>query len=286
MLSVGRVNGCSADLRAAPCYADPMDPAIQRAALREALEELMRGRERARRLIVRAGAHWQVLSVTSDRRELRHQSVKSSRLPTTEKLGTREARKLRDLGFEKPPGVRDWQRVLPRPDLDGLAKDLLFIAHDIYGSEAALELDLEIDDREHPENPELIDAMRKLARPGYDPSDRHAMYNAMANATFLLPIDPDAGDEVDAEDAWLVVERQGDRPVYAAFTDFESLRTWRPLERDYLPVHGSEFFELLEQRRAAILRVNPDGDVGGELYAHELESLAEGVRRFLRRRLN
>ena len=49
---------------------------------------------------------------------------------------------------------------------------------------------------------------------------------------------------------------------------------------EYQPLHGAEFFEELIETPAVGLRINPNGDVGGELFRHELEMIVKGVRRW------
>lgn len=259
--------------------------------LAASVEELFRGGERARRLVVRAGPVWQVLSTRREAKGkgLRHAATKSSRLPDSHKLDATRAMGMRELGFEKVGGHADWFRDLERAHVGAaleLARELVYVARGLYRASEQLALDLEIDDREHPENPELLEAMRKIAKPGFAEADRHAMYNAMANATFLVAVDPAATAATDPEDALLRVGELRAQPVFAAFTDFDALRAFAPLEREYLPFHGSELFALLEEKGAASVLINPEGSVGGELYRHEIAALAEGVRRFFRKRSN
>jgi hypothetical protein len=251
--------------------------------LRQALHNLVGGKERARRLVVRAGEHWQVLTADLGQSTLVHESVKSSRLPDALKLSPDAAQKMRGLDFAKGGGA-DWQRVVRRGELDTLAAQVIAIIREVHGTSAAIDLDLEIDDREHPSNPELIATMRELAdRGGRTAESRQRMYNAMVNSTLVLPFDPEAGPEVDPEDAIERVDHRDGRPVFAAFTDFRHLRRWRPLATDYMPSHGSVLFEWLCEQQAASLLVNPEGQVGGELFGHELGMLAEGVRRFVKK---
>ena len=60
----------------------------------------------------------------------------------------------------------------------------------------------------------------------------------------------------------------------------EVLRLWEPRGHEYWPIHGSELFEMALERNPVSLRINPDGDVGGELYAHEVEMLVRAVQTF------
>lgn len=254
--------------------------------LRQALTTLLEGSERSRRLVIRAGAHWQVISATLNQPHLVHQSARSSRLPEAIKLNPSDARDMRALDFAKKAGG-DWTRELSRSALDELPGEIFRIIRELHRVDGAIELELDIDDREHPTNPDLLATMRALADKGGRTAEaRQAMYNEMVNTRFLLPFDPAAGPQADPEDAIERVEERNGRPVFAAFTDFESLRMWRPLHTDYMASHGSVLFEWLCEEKAAALLINPGGLVGGELFGHELEMLAEGVRRFVRKHGN
>ena len=51
-------------------------------------------------------------------------------------------------------------------------------------------------------------------------------------------------------------------------------------------MHGSELFENAAAQNVASVRINPGGDVGGELSRHEVDMLVEVVRRFRRENFN
>nr|WP_255216084.1 SseB family protein [Pseudenhygromyxa sp. WMMC2535] len=128
--------------------------------------------------------------------------------------------------------------------------------------------------------------MREVAK-GWDEDKRRAMYTELLNATFLVPLDPEVGDEVDGGDAFLNFETHASgRPTLGAFSDWASLRLWEPRGWPYVPMHGSEVFELAHERQPVSFRINPNGDVGGELYGHEVEMLVQVVRDFRARRSN
>lgn len=245
----------------------------------------MQGNERARRLIVRAGDHWQVIH---NQRSglLEHVSPRSSRLPAAIKLDPGAAQKMRGLDFEKQ-AAGDWTRQVRAEQLDELAVQIVSVLRELHRVDGPMQLDLEIDDREHPVNDKLVDAMRALAdKSNRTEATRQRMYNAMVNSRFLMPFSPDAAPELDPEDAIERVEERNGRPVFAAFTDFATMRRWRPLQTEYMPTHGSVLFEWLCEEQAAALLINPQGRVGGELLGNELQMLAEGVRRFVRKHGN
>ena len=269
---------------AASCAKEPVVSASI-ADLRQALSALMEGKERARRLIIRAGDHWQVIH-NQRSGQLEHVSPRSSRLPASIKLDPAAAQKMRGLDFEKP-AAGDWTRRVRADQLDELAVQIVSVLRELHRVDGPMQLDLEIDDREHPVNDKLVEAMRALAdKHARTDATRQRMYNAMVNSRFLMPFSPEAEPEADPEDAIERVESRNGRPVFAAFTDFSSMRLWRPLQTEYMPTHGSVLFEWLCEQEAAALLLNPDGRVGGELFANELHMLAEGVRRFVRKHGN
>jgi hypothetical protein len=109
------------------------------------------------------------------------------------------------------------------------------------------------------------------------------MYTELLNATFLVPLDPALDDDAEGSEAFVDFEAHSSgRPTLGAFTDWTSLRFWQPRGHAYWPIHGSALFEMALDRNPISMRINPDGDVGGELYAHEVEMLVRAVHSFRR----
>jgi hypothetical protein len=217
------------------------------------------------------------------------ETVASRFLPAQLKLSSERAAALRELGYHKRDGHPNWSREVPitAHDLSALSSEIEHILSGVYGVDASqLAARLIHDDTEHPANPDLLDAMRTIAGDNSDPSKRHRLYNAMLNATFLVPLDPDADDAADSGDEFFVFERLSERPVFGVFTDWASLRAWKPRTWPYLPVHGSDLFAILVEQSLAGLNVNPDGRVGWQLFHHEVETLAGAVRDWKSRNLH
>ncbi|HLT38691.1 MAG TPA: SseB family protein, partial [Enhygromyxa sp.] len=214
--------------------------------------------------------------------KLEQESIASAGLPAEYKLSCERGQLMRELGFGKRGGRRNWKREHgnDRASLARAADEALDILARIYGVDEPIRAELIEDDTEHPENPALIAAMRRVAK-GWDQAIRRAMYTEMLNATFLVPI-----TEGDAEgsDAFVDLETHtSGRPTLGAFTDWASLRLWEPRGCAYWPIHGSSLFEMAMDRKPVTMRINPDGDIGGELYAHEVEMLVRAVQSFRRR---
>ena len=264
-------------------------PDPRREQLLDALHRLSASKARETRLIVEAGPVYLMWIARRGAGKLEQESVASSALPPEYKLSSERGQLMRELGFAKRGGRRNWRREHGRDpsSLAAAAAQALDILTRVYGAEQAIVADLVEDDTEHPDNPELIAAIRKVAKARDEPT-RHAMYTALLNATLLVPIDPDP-DKADLEgsEAFMDFETHaGGRPTLGAFTDWASLRLWQPRGHGYWPIHGSELFEMAVERDPISFRVNPDGDVGGELYRHEVDMLVRAVHVFRQKRFS
>jgi hypothetical protein len=77
----------------------------------------------------------------------------------------------------------------------------------------------------------------------------------------------------------VTVDRLGAFPVIAGFTDIDSLRLWQPKGWPFVAMSGARLVPLAVTRRVGSLLINPRGNVGGELYINELESIEGALRR-------
>lgn len=247
----------------------------------DALEQLAASRAPEARLVLQSGPVYLVWVARREARELQQESVASNALPSAFKLSSERGKLLRELGFGKRSGRRNWtrQHTRERDALERVAEETVDILQRVYGVDETIVLALHEDEREHPQNPELVSAMRAVAKRRED-EVRRAMYTQLLNATFLVPIDPDDEDAEGAEAFFAFETHQGDRPTLGVFSDWSSLRLWEPRGHDYWPIHGSVLFEMALERNPLTLRINPNGDVGGELYAHEVEMLVRAVESF------
>lgn len=239
--------------------------------------------------MIQSGPVYLVATARRGEPTIEQQAVASAALPADFKLSAERGRLMRDMGFKKRGGGRrNWVRVHGRDEvsLGDQADAIVDILERVYGAVDSPELEITQDDNDHPENPDLMASMREVAK-GWDEAKRRAMYTELVNATFLVPLVPDVADDVDDAEALHTVDldpRGG--PILGAFTDWHSLRLWEPRGWPYLALHGSDLFELVLSRKPTGFRVNPNGDVGGELYLHEVEMLVRAVRSFRRQHSN
>lgn len=253
------------------------------------LKALARSATRESRLEVAAGPIYVLASVTADERRVRCQVVSSAYLPRELKLDRAGGSRLRGLGYAKGNGQRNWTKHIGTTpaELDRFADEVVEVLTGVYACRAdEVRTQLVHDDSEHPQNPELVEAMTALASDNGSEQARHRMYNALLNATFLVPLAPDVEDDADAGEEFLVLERLDGRPVYGVFTDWSSLQLWNPRTCPYVPVHGSELFQLAHDLSLAMLQINPRGNTGGQLYPHEVETLARAMAHWRRTHAN
>ena len=143
--------------------------------------------------------------------------------------------------------------------------------------ERDLRVDVSCQRDEPPENPRLLEAIR-AASTTQDTSTRQRLYAALVNAMLLVPQDPKGVGKPEHMQEPFVL----DGPTWIAFSDWDALRMWSPQGHPFGLVHGVDFFEHIYENGLGNVRVNPDGVVGGELYAGEVTMMVEAVRGYLR----
>lgn len=259
-----------------------------RARLLDALTRLADSRAPEARLILQSGPVYLVWVARRGADELDQEGIPSAALPPIHKLSSERAMILRELGFRKRGGRRPWKRSHPREgaELERSVDETLDVLARVYATGEPFDLTLREDEGEHPRNPELLAAMRAVSK-GWDEELRRAMYTAMLNATFLVPLARELDDDAEGSEAFHDFEtHESGRPTLGAFTDWDSLRMWEPRGHDYWSIHGGELFEMAHERQPISMRINPNGDVGGELYGHEVEMLVRAVAAFRNKNLS
>ena len=78
------------------------------------------------------------------------------------------------------------------------------------------------------------------------------------------------------------LEHHGGAPVFAIFTSWDALDAFSPTPQTHRLMPGTELFPHVTGHRAGLLMINPGGELGGELYGHELITICEGIERLRR----
>jgi hypothetical protein len=192
-----------------------------------------------------------------------------------------------EAGFKRTAGPSGKVWALLHPDTDGehpadepeLARHLARGFELLGASVTSATYEITVDAQPPPQNPRLVEAMREVARSAEVPV-RQALYAALANGQLVVPIDSESLKGPAEEHAPLQVDSFEGGPVLAVFTDVDALRRWRHVGHPWAGVHGVDFFAHAHRVGATAVRVNPEGEVGGELYGNEVEAIVEGIRRF------
>jgi hypothetical protein len=101
---------------------------------------------------------------------------------------------------------------------------------------------------------------------------RLQVYREFLNATLLLAVDTDGHPRV--------VEELANLPCFAVFTDDKAIRCWDPRGTLWSKSYGFEIIRTLMPLNPGSLMINPRGDISGEFYKNELNTLAQATQRF------
>lgn len=155
-----------------------------------------------------------------------------------------------------------------RRQKEELSNEILTLLKQVYGEESP-EFKMQTNVRSGVTNNKLHTKIRILSRERTMKS-RQDFYKAVVTTTLLLAMENDAPKAFGS---------LGPYVSYGAFTDDKAIRTWDPRGVDYKKIPGKELFPLLKSLDAGSLFINPQGDIGGELYRNEIESLCEGIKK-------
>jgi hypothetical protein len=252
-------------------------PALTAETLVEHLRKLTAEGGADNRLVVASRDYYMVFAGKRGDPELLAEAVTNFYLPRAAELTSGRRDQIARRRFTERPGRNNLYRsVRPQTDaeLRSFADEVLEIFSKAYAVEPGepAELDLQLGDPEPTRNPDLLRLMRLLSQ-RRDWDTRKQVYAAMLVAHMLVAIDPDAGGDP-AE-----VDKLGTFPVWAAFTDIDSLRLWRPRGAPFRVTAIADLVPRAVDRRIGSLLINPKGNIGGELYINELETLYGALRR-------
>lgn len=192
-------------------------------------------------------------------------------LPEGVKLPAERAQLLYDQGFRQRTAASPYRlQVDPSP----LSAQILDVFASVLETEAE-RADLRLGDAPTTVNERLVDRMRAAAR-DRSVRARNRLYHGLVRAHLLVATQgpPSGADSALAQHGTL-----GARPVSTAYTDWHSALAHDARGPHVEPMRGMDLFPLLAARKAGALQLNPAGPVGGELYAHELWTIAEGCKR-------
>lgn len=123
----------------------------------------------------------------------------------------------------------------------------------------------------HLQNKELLRCMKVLSGTRQH-SARISLYKSLLNSRLLVMMDPEMPDNP------LVIEKLIHFNVFACFTDYSSARCFDPCVGELKEDYAYNIFKNLWKNNLGSLKLNPKGDIGGELYRSEIESLIQAIK--------
>ncbi|MCB9548313.1 MAG: SseB family protein [Myxococcales bacterium] len=240
-------------------------------AIAAALARLQQEGGAANRLLLSSATGWVLVTAAPQSAKATVQ-VAAGRLLPGDDLAAEHQQALLDAGFRRRSAADPWVAERAAADVDRLAAEALGLRDRLFGPG---DLDLQLGHAPRLENAALLDRMRVAGR-DRDTASRNRLYHGLVRARLLVTLaQPATGPD-------LALRPAGDlhgEPVAAVFTDWDTLLRFDPRGLPAAVVPGIELFPLLASRRFVSVLVNPMGTVGGELYRHEVETIAVGCRR-------
>jgi len=230
------------------------------------------------RLIDTGGHGWLVFYGEKGKQFIECEAAANAHLTEDHQLDDSQKKMLRAAGFNPPRHKSMRLRRtynLSQVNREGeIAMQLSGVMQRLYSAEPdRLKLQLHLGDIENIDNPRLRKSMRKVSRVRSHEA-RMELYREMINATFLMIVENEGS----------LKPRQlgtlGRFAVFGVFTDVDSLRSFDPRGTAVRKLYGFELFPMLMNMDIGSLKINPEGDIGGELYRNEVQTIAEAVLRF------
>jgi hypothetical protein len=209
-------------------------------------------------LVVGVGPVYLQFAVRPDRGLLFQETIGNAYLPGDRQLGVAPLAELERLGFDTAAEGNPSRTlaVVRTGDLERIAAEAAEILRHVYGCHDAerVDLDLELEDVAHPENPRLIAAIEALAE-RESVVHRREVFRELLAAVLLVPS-----------------EKGGE-----AFTDHPALLAAYPDGIRYAARIGIELFPRLQEFGDPSLVLNPAGPTGLHLSCDYVEALARAA---------
>lgn len=182
-------------------------------------------------------------------------------------------------GYTKRRGERTLGKIVPistKEERETLEKELAYLFPKLYHNAfAEIDSTLYTHIRSGLNNSMFTKTMRALSQKRTHEL-RLQLYQEFINTTFLLA--------VDEQNTPLIVEKLANLPCFAVFTDDTSVRCWDPRGTLWKQLYGFEVIAEIMQHNPGSLIINPQGNISGELYKNELQTLYRATQRFSSKR--
>jgi len=197
-------------------------------------------------------------------------------LPDDRALSEQGRTRMEALGFRQESSGENFHRtfdVASDEALRHIAGTALSIFEQVYGCGPApvLEREIELGSIEHPDNPDLEEAIDDLLREENDDT-RYGLMSNLADAVLIVP--------VCGEDPLVITDEAGQQAV-PVFTNRHEQLAWTPGDCSYRPVNGIELVLWAQETEAPALVFNPAGGQALLLPLDTIRDLAASFREML-----
>ena len=154
---------------------------------------------------------------------------------------------------------------------DQLITELSYVFEDIFQTQTD-ELDVVFtpDARHELKNKSLLQSMKKMSQ-SKQHSLRIELYKALLNSSLLL-LSTEEQPEQPLQTGTIM-----NYPIFTCFTDYDAARCFDPRVGHLKEMYAHQIFKKVWDLNVGSLQINPKGDIGGELYRNEVETLVQAI---------
>jgi hypothetical protein len=226
------------------------------------------------RLVIQCGVAWVVIHSFAPANRILVEISSNTYLPDEHRLTEHQLEQLQEWGYK----VRRQGRSLgmmtylaAEDDFLKMERDIKRIFTEVFTVPAAYAFSFQENVKIDLQNNDLLNVMRNLGRDKKH-ENRISLYQELVNATLLVYVSEDLR-------SFQQYDTIGPFSTFAAFTDDKNHRQFDPRGCPVQLRHCYEFIPELVEQNAGSLIINPRGDVRGELYRNELQTIASALRR-------
>lgn len=246
--------------------------------MKDAIESLVRSGGDDNRLVLQGRGGYLVVCGVKGAASVTTYAASGRLLTGDRKLSTDAQQQLYDAGFRRRVQADPFGRSSPLTadtDAERLAAELATLAERLYGEQRSTRVLL--GDAPQIENPTVLGAMTHLSKARSMPA-RFGLYSTLVRAELLLMVESGGPKwQPGAPLRPVTVEQLSERPVFVVFTDWATAKRYDARGPRCTQVGGAALFPALKALRPALLRINPRGQIGGELYGHEVDTISDKI---------
>ena len=226
------------------------------------------------RLVIQVEHAWIVLSSFSPASRILFEIASNVHLPKENHLTEEQLQTLNSWGYTKRRKSNTIGTIVylsNDSDIQRIQQDIKRIFTEIFLlSSTEYQLSFQMDVKHDLSNSKLHSIMKKIAIDKQH-SNRITLYQTLLNSQLLVYMTED-------KTSFHPYDTIGTFLTYAAFTDDKYIKQLDPRGCPVQIWYAYQFIPELLQKNAGSLILNPKGDVRGELYRNELQSIAKALR--------